>query len=231
MIELIPRDGSTVDLQDLVLDMVSTGLLTHIPAADVIMLVPHANTQQFMDSSNEWLFGYSSETLDNGPRSVEARQLLAALNVIRRSAVGGLTSGPIAIIKNFFLADKKLEAAQRNINSQIDKYISHALERREKASGSLNKLSNPSSSFVFIDKLVNETQDRKFVRDQLMSVWIGSQDTSGFGACSIVFFLARYPKVWTKLRSEVFEQLGVDRAITFENLKSIKYLQWVINEG
>jgi len=195
------------------------------------MLVPHANTQQFMDLSNEWLFGYSSETLDNGPRSVEARQLLAALNVIRRSAVGGLISGPIAIIKNFFLADKKLGAAQRDINSQIDKYISHALERREKASAFPNKLPNPSSSFVFIDQLVNETQDRKFIRDQLMSVWIGSQDTSGLGACSIIFFLARYPKVWAKLRSEVLEQLGVDRAITFENLKSIKYLQWVINEG
>jgi cytochrome P450 len=155
---------------------------------------------------------------------------LASLNVVRASAVGALTSGPIAIIKDFFLGDKKLEAAQREIDSQIDKYTSHALERREKTSAFPNKLSNPSS-FIFIDQLVNETQDRKFIRDQLMSVWIGSQDTSGLGACSIIFFLARYPKVWTKLRSEVLGQLGVDRAITFENLKSIKYLQWVMNEG
>jgi cytochrome P450 len=124
-----------------------------------------------------------------------------------------------------------LETAQREIDSQVDQYISHALERREKASAFPNKLSNPSSSFIFIDQLVNETQDRKFIRDQLMSVWIGSQDTSGLGACSIIFFLARYSKVWTKLRSEVLEQLGVDRAITFEDLKSIKYLQSVMNEG
>jgi cytochrome P450 len=195
------------------------------------MLISLANTQQFMDSSNEWLFGYSSETLDNGPRSVEARQLLAALNVVRVSAVAGLSSGPIAIIKKFFLGDKKLEAAKREIDSQIDKYISHALERREKASAFPDKLSNPSSSFIFIDQLVNQSQDRKFIRDQLMSVWIGSQDTSGLGASSIMFFLARYPEVWTKLRSEVLEHLGIDRAITFEELKSIKYLQWVMNEG
>jgi cytochrome P450 len=231
MIELIPHDGSTVDLQNLVLDMVSAEQLTHFLAADVIMLISLANTQQFMDSSNEWLFGYSSETLDNGPRSVEARQLLAALNVVRVSAVAGLSSGPIAIIKKFFLGDKKLEAAKREIDSQIDKYISHALERREKASAFPDKLSNPSSSFIFIDQLVNQSQDRKFIRDQLMSVWIGSQDTSGLGASSIMFFLARYPEVWTKLRSEVLEHLGIDRAITFEELKSIKYLQWVMNEG
>jgi hypothetical protein len=45
----------------------------------------------------------------------------------------------------------------------------------------------------------------------------------------LFYYLARDQRVWKKLRAEVLA-LG-DETPSFEQIKSLKYMQWVLNEG
>ena len=55
-----------------------------------------------------------------------------------------------------------------------------------------------------------------------------SRDTT-FLVSNVIHALARAPDSWAKLRKEVLSPGW--RSLTFEVLKPMKYLQWVINES
>lgn len=55
------------------------------------------------------------------------------------------------------------------------------------------------------------------------------RDSTGYALSNVIHVLARRPEIYQKLREEVS---SVDsEQLTFELLKSMKYTQWVINEG
>ena len=112
-------------------------------------------------------------------------------------------------------------------HARIDRYIDAALRKRQDTMKT--QFSEPSAhtSYAFIDQLVYETQDRQFLRDQLLNVFFPARDSSAIGASCVFFVLARNPEAWEKLRKEI---MHIKQPITFELLKSMKYLTWVLNE-
>lgn len=127
----------------------------------------------------------------------------------------------------YFSNDRVYQSAISETHSQIDAYVDAALQRRKDALRDGKKVAPGSQSYVFVDQLVYETQDRNFLRDQLLNVFFPARDSSAIGASCVFFILARNPEVWKKLRKEV---LALKQPITFEVLKSIDYLTWVLNE-
>lgn len=79
-----------------------------------------------------------------------------------------------------------------------------------------------------LHELVKDTQDRRFLRDQLLNVFLPARDSSAIGLSDLFFNLARHPEVWRKLRSEV---LKINQPLTFDLLKSMKHLQCVLKES
>ena len=70
-----------------------------------------------------------------------------------------------------------------------------------------------------IDHLAEETQDRKFLTDQLLNVLFPARDSSAIGASCVFFVLARNLETWQKLRREVDK---IEQPITYEVLKAHK---------
>ena len=88
---------------------------------------------------------------------------------------------------------------------------------------------------VFLYEVVKQTRDPKVLQDQLLNILLAGRDTTA-GLLSFTFFeLARHPRVFNKLKEEIYEAFGKgDDArvseITFESLKKCEYLKWVMNE-
>ena len=83
--------------------------------------------------------------------------------------------------------------------------------------------------YVFLEDVVKETQDRDELRGIALDLFIGARDAPAIAITNVFFCLARNPRVWTKLQQEVVA-LG-ERRLTFELLKSMTYLRYVINES
>lgn len=134
--------------------------------------------------------------------------------------------------------DKEWKEACAEVHSLVDGYIDRALS--EHAGSQKNdvpqQLSDASSSplpdrerpFSMLYELVKEIQEKQFIRDQLISLFFPARDANAIAISDLFFQLARNPHVWAKLRVEILRN---DEPLTFESLKSMKYLQAVISES
>jgi cytochrome P450 len=78
-------------------------------------------------------------------------------------------------------------------------------------------------------QMVKTTDDKRFIRNEVMNVFFPARDTAAILTSNVLFMLARHTDVWDKLRAEV---LGIgSEKLTFELLKSLKYMQAVMNES
>lgn len=118
----------------------------------------------------------------------------------------------MSVEKLRFYVDKQIAASFQNIEADF--------KARE---GDLDSM----QSHVFVEQLAYETQDRDFIRDQLLNIFFPARDASSAGASFIFFILARRPDVWKKLRDEVS---SLEEPLTSRNLNSLHYLNSVINE-
>ena len=64
-----------------------------------------------------------------------------------------------------------------------------------------------------------------------MSTLLAGRDTTACTLSWLTYELAYHPEVYAKLREEVLAHLGTDGRPTYEDLKSMKYMQWCLNEG
>lgn len=83
----------------------------------------------------------------------------------------------------------------------------------------------------FTDSLSQFTKDRIVLRDQLVSTLLAGRDTTACTLSWLTYELAYHPEVYARLREEVLRHLGTDGRPTYEDLKSMKYMQWCLNEG
>lgn len=108
-----------------------------------------------------------------------------------------------------------------------DHFVNVALDKYK--SGNLDK----KSRYVFLDELVQVTQDPFELRSQSLNILLAGRDTTA-GLLSFTFsLLARHPDVFKKLRDAIINEFGpfesVER-ISFKSLKACSYLQFVMNE-
>ena len=134
---------------------------------------------------------------------------------------------------------REWKAACVEVHTSVDGYIECALsehirsQKRSRIPQSIDAVEDAAAveeerPISFLHELVKETQDRQFIRDQIISVFFPARDATAIAISDCFFLLARHPQVWTRLRVEV---LGHHELTTFESLKSMKYLQAVLNES
>ncbi|KIM98612.1 hypothetical protein OIDMADRAFT_105115 [Oidiodendron maius Zn] len=202
LIEHIPSDGSMVDLQDLFFQMT-------------------------LDSATEFFFGESvSSITDAGSTSASSftdNFKIAQDGLALRSRIGPLM--PFYRDKRFF---KAVVEARRYANMFVTKAINHraSLDRAEDNQKKPHKLAE--KPYVFLYELLKQTSNETELTDQLLNMLLAGRDTTA-SLLSITFFiLAREPDVWNRLRAEV-QKLG-RRKPSYEELHSMTYLTWVLNE-
>jgi len=82
--------------------------------------------------------------------------------------------------------------------------------------------------YILGQELAEILSDGSELRQELLNAFFAGHDSPGIAMTSAFFSLSRHPEVWTNLRREVLER-GTEH-VDFEFLKSLKYMNWIINE-
>lgn len=170
---LLPRDGTTVDLQELFF-------------------------RYTIDSATGFLFGQSVRTLRIGePEFGFAEAFHYAQNAILARA----TLGPV--LNSVYRDQKANECNYfcRTFVQRFVKGAVHAAEVRKQDTREGDKTKR--KRIVFSHELASRTSDEERILDELMNVLLAGRDTTASLLGNLFFMLAKKPAIWKKLRSEV----------------------------
>lgn len=168
-----------------------------------------------LDSATDYLLGKSVDSLEN-PQA----EFATAFAEVQKVQSLIIRSGKFKV----FIPKGILWAGIKVINAFVEPFIEHVVridisELKEKA--------NPS----FLDALAaTGTRDRSAIRDQLIAVLLAGRDTTASGLSFTFKELSAHPEIVRKLRREILDKVGPSRPPTYEDLKSMPYLQHVMNE-
>ncbi|KAG2412497.1 hypothetical protein HFD88_010054 [Aspergillus terreus] len=124
---------------------------------------------------------------------------------------------------------REFRDASAYVRAYVDRFVGAALTTT--AGGDQEK----GKTSVFLRGLAHATQDPVELRSQLLNILLAGRDTTASLLSFAVQQLARHPRVFAKLRRAVLDTFGpydpsTAATITFETLKSCRYLQHFLNE-
>ncbi|KAI8936755.1 hypothetical protein NX059_006002 [Plenodomus lindquistii] len=203
MMKHIPRDGSTVDLQEL-----------------FFMLT--------IDSATEFLFNHSTNTLrmvGQNDANNEDAIFGKAFNFAQDDIQTRLRLGPL----NRFRKNEEGERAIKICHEYIEKFVDDALRFRQEVDVEAKAGEKQDEKYYFIQEVAKQTTDKKRIREELINILLAGRDTTAGLLSNMFFELARRPQIWAKLREEV-DSLG-GQTPSYEQLRGLKYLKWCLNES
>ena len=126
--------------------------------------------------------------------------------------------------------DSKWHASVKFVHEYVQDYVQTALVKSKQfASGKEKVEEDEASRYVFLNELAKTGYSPKKIQDELLNILLAGRDTTASLLAHVWHILARRPDVFEKLRAEVM-RAGTDSP-TFEQIKEMKYLQYVMNEG
>ncbi|THV02579.1 cytochrome P450 monooxygenase CYP63 [Dendrothele bispora CBS 962.96] len=200
-----------------------------------------------LDTSSSLLFGQNLDTLSSplpiafksrmGPKGSEpltqdpdspdlwgsfAHAFEAAQQVTTHRARLGSLVWPIL---EFFKDRNKgnVEVIHRWLDPLVEQAIGN--KKRMMESGVVS----PIGEKTFLEHLADSTDDPVMIRDQLLSLLLASRDTTACLLTFVTYFMAIYPDIAQKMRTEVLEQCGRNPS-TYEQIKNLRYMKAVLNE-
>ena len=108
------------------------------------------------------------------------------------------------------------------MNEFVEPFIDEALSLPPEE---LATKSKSDEGYTFLHALAGFTRDRKVLRDQLVAVLLAGRDTTASTLSWTFYEISRHPEMVERLRKEVIEHVGLERAPTYNDLKNMKYLQ------
>lgn len=171
-----------------------------------------------LDVITEFLLGMDVKSLTT-PR----QEFADAFNEVQRVQNIRVRAGPLIPL----VPVKSFRAGLRVINRLCNTYIERALRLSAEELATKTKSDH---DYTFLHELASFTRDRKVLRDQLVAVLLAGRDTTAATLSWTIYELGRHPECVRKLRAEIINQVGLQRTPTYQDLKSMKYLQNVMNE-
>ena len=160
-----------------------------------------------MDIATEFLMGHSTGMLaglDEPAEQFVDDYMLCSTEIVRR-----MQAGPL----QHFMVNRAAARAKRCVFRFIDTFIDESMQ-------------SPSTGYDVLRELAG---DRKALRDQVLHILLASRDTTASLLSNLFFVLAQRPRIYRRLRQEVFEVAGREPP-TASQLKEMKYLRWCVNE-
>jgi cytochrome P450 len=177
-----------------------------------------------LDTASEILFGDSVNSLDENVLMKDISDAFdyASKEVFARSNLGLLI---------FLHWDPKFTYACKVLDAYIKEFVDKAINFRalSKHIGREDGQQSSKKRYIFLEELAKDTSDRKFLRDQLAGNLAAGRDTTAGLLTTTFWLLARHPQALQALRSEVTQLEG--ELPTYEQLNSMTYLRWVLNES
>jgi cytochrome P450 len=116
----------------------------------------------------------------------------------------------------------KFRRGLKVLNEFVNPFIDQALKLSPEELATKTK---SDEGYTFLHALAGFTRDRTVLRDQLVAVLLAGRDTTAATLSWTFYELARHPETVKKLRREIIEYVGLERAPTYQDLKGMKYLQ------
>lgn len=162
------------------------------------------------------------QPLTSGDRTPR-QEFADAFNEVQRVQNIRARAGPL----QRFVPRASFRAGLKVINRLCETYIDRALRLSPEELASRTKA---DEGYTFLHELASFTRDRHVIRDQLVAVLLAGRDTTAATLSWTLYELGRHPACVRRLRDEILAQVGPDRTPTYADLKSMKYLQSVMNE-
>ncbi|TGO39454.1 hypothetical protein BHYA_0053g00070 [Botrytis hyacinthi] len=190
LIKRIPENGNTVDLSKL-----------------FFMLT--------IDSATEFLFGESTETLDETKIDSAGHRYSEAYDYV--------SLGKLATL----FPNKKYQDSIKYVHSYVRTYVDKALALQT-STPSQKSESTDQDRYIFLEQLAKSGYSASKIQAELLNILLAGRDTTASLLAILFMILSREQNVLEKLRKEIIGLEG--RAPTFEEIKDMKYLKWCINE-
>jgi cytochrome P450 len=206
LIAQIPKEGQIVDLQPLFF---------------------HFTT----DTIFEALMGEKLNCLLGGDNDTQLVELASAIEYISERAVIRIRIGPIASL----VLGPKFWKYLAFIHDFMRDRISRALASQRETSSikkeqALEQSLGEHQRYVFLHEIVKMNHNTDRIRAELLHV-LGAGRNPTASLLSVMFYtIARRPDVLQKIRQEILKQVGSNPP-TYENLCSLNYLRWTVNES
>lgn len=170
-----------------------------------------------MDVATEFLLGHSTSELQASALRSRNHQFVADYLLCSEAVVKKLRLGPL----QFIVGSLEASRAKARVFEYIDNFIKEAKQRMDSEEG--------SSEYDVLRELQKMAPDHKTLRDQVLHILLASRDTVACLLSNLIFALSKQPSVYARLRAEVLQCAG-DGPPTTEQLHSMKYLKWCVNE-
>jgi cytochrome P450 len=171
-----------------------------------------------LDCATDFLLGYDVKSLTT-PR----QEFAEAFAEVQRVQSIIARAGPAQA----FVPRASFRRALKVLNTFVNQYIERTLRLSPEE---LESKTKSDKGYTFLHALAGYTRDRQVLRDQLVAVLLAGRDTTACTLSWTIYELARHPECVEKLRAEILSVVGPTRCPTYDDLKSMKYLQNVMNE-
>ena len=201
MLRHIPRDRSTVDLQELFFCLT-------------------------MDTATEFLFNHSTDTLrtlGQDETNNEDAIFSKAFNYAQDDVATRFRYG----IFDRFRKNVEGKEAIKICHAYIEKFVDSALEFRQALESEKSGIGK-DDKYYFIQEVAKQTTDKKRIREELINILLAGRDTTASLLSNMFFQIAKRPDIYAKLRDEVATLEG--RTPTYSELRDLKYVKWCLNE-
>jgi hypothetical protein len=186
------------------------------------------------DTSTEFLFGESVDfQLYDLPGYISNR---APMAVNEKDFVSSFEKSQATIARATRMGDLGWLTLGKTFKEHCDcchKFCEHYVQIALSKKGSLDFPSTGKQKYVFLDALAASTRDPVELRSHVISILLAGRDTTASLLSFAFILLAQHPDVFQKLRAIVLDTFGTyssPRNLTFANLKSCNYLQYILNE-
>ena len=127
------------------------------------------------------------------------------------------------------MPDKRFTDSVKFVHEYVHNYVEMAVKLHKEGLKQEKAEDGEPSRYVFLKELAKTGYNEKKIQDELLNILLAGRDTTASLLSYLFYILARRPDVFAKLRAEVM-QIGSERP-SFEQIKSMKYLQYSLNES
>ncbi|KAB8295842.1 hypothetical protein EYC80_008664 [Monilinia laxa] len=200
LIARVPRNGETVDLSKL-----------------FFMLT--------IDSATEFLFGESTETLDEAKVDSAGHRYSEAYDYLGEQVGKEIRLGKLIALS----PNKKYRKALKYVHSYVRTYVDRALAIQASSPSTQDAKEETSERYIFLEELAKAGYSAQKIQAELLNILLAGRDTTASLLTILFMVLSQNQDIFEKLRKEVLALEG--RLPSFEEIKNMKYLKWCINES
>lgn len=113
------------------------------------------------------------------------------------------------------------------VQAYIDRFTRKALEHHATGKPTSH---DAGGQYIFLEEISKNIKDPVRLRSELLNILLAGRDTTASLLAICFHQLARHKDIWHQLRQEILDNIG-DRLPTYDDIKSLKYLRYVLNES